>query len=278
MKSKLLLSGFLALALSALNASAWNVSGVVSCPNGNTAAGIVVFITGVGGTTTDVNGAYVLELTNVPASYTICVDAGSLPAGTTVSGCSGFSVDVNSQFANVDFTLSGAICSLPPPTPVTCWLTGGGTVGKTKGQPDFNFGGVVYPGCSPTAAGGGNWNVIDHLDGLHFKGLNITVIGCSGSSDKAPPVKVNIIDFQGTGTLTGIDGNTTPETAVCFRGHAEDHGEPGRGKDRLYLNVYDCSTGQSLMLISADQANPADIAPVAISTGNLQIHTSGCNK
>src|SRR6266851_8946427 len=215
MKSKLLLSGFLALALSALNASAWNVSGVVSCPNGNTAAGIVVFITGVGSTTTDVNGAYVLELPTVSASYAICVDASTLPAGATVSGCSAFSVNVNSQFADVDFTLSGAICSLPPPTPVTCWLTGGGTVGKTKGQPDFNFGGVVYPGCSPTAAGGGNWNVIDHLDGLHFKGLNITVIGCSGSSDKAPPVKVNIIDFMGTGTLAGIDGNSTPETAVC---------------------------------------------------------------
>jgi hypothetical protein len=272
------MSGLLALALSALNASAWHVSGVVSCPNGNTASGIVVVVTGVGSTTTDGNGAFTLDLPDVSASYSICVDASTLPTGATVSGCTSFSVDDNNLFALVNFTLSGPFCSTPPPPPGLCWLTGGGTVAKTKGQPDFSFGGVVNPGCSPTAAGGGNWNVVDHLDSLHFKGLEISVIGCSGSPDKAPPVNVNIIDFQGTGTLTGIGGNTMAETAVCFRGRAEDHGEPGGGKDRLYLNVFDCSTGQSLMLISADPANPADIAPVDISTGNLQIHTSGCNK
>ncbi len=158
-----------------------------------------------------------------------------------------------------------------------CWLTGGGTVNKDNGVPEFSFGGVVNPGCSPTAAGGGNWNVVDHSAGLHFKGLDISVIGCSGSSDKAPPVKLNIIDFEGTGTLTGIDGNPMSETAVCFRGRAEDHGEPGQGKDRLYLRVYDCATGATLMLISSDASNPADIAPTPISTGNLQIHTSGCD-
>ena len=294
MKSKLVLSGLLAFALAALNASAWSVSGVVSCPNGITASGIVVFITGVGSTTTDGNGAFTLELPDATASYSICVDASTLPVGATVSDCAPFSVDNNNPFALVNFTLSGPFCSVLTPPPGLCWLTGGGTVRKSqvaamatrpaktavnsKGQPDFSFGGVVNPGCSPTAAGGGNWNVIDHLDSLHFKGLQISVIGCSGGPDKAPPVNVNIIDFQGTGTLTGIDGNTMADTAVCFRGRAEDHGEPGGGRDRLYLNVFDCSTGQSLMLISADPANPADIAPVAISTGNLQVHTSGCNK
>lgn len=271
------MAGLLVGAMSALTANAWNVSGVVGCPNGNTASGIVVFITGVGSTATDANGAYVLELPDTAGSYTICADAGTLPAGASVSGCVKFSVDDNNEFANVDFTLSGPFCASPPPQGL-CWLTGGGTIGKTKGQSNFSFGGVVNPGCSPTAAGGGNWNVVDHLAGLHFKGLDITVIACGGSSDKAPPVKVNTIDFRGTGTLTGIGGNPLATTAVCFLGHAEDHGEPGGGKDRLYLDVFDCSTGATLLLISSDPANPLDVAPVDISTGNLQIHTTGCSK
>lgn len=58
---------------------------------------------------------------------------------------------------------------------------------------------------------------------------------------------------------------------------AEDHGEPGHGKDRLYQRVYDCSSGTTLMLISSNASNPTNIAPVEISTGNLQIHTSGCD-
>jgi hypothetical protein len=276
MKMKTAISGLMGLTWSVFSAHAWNVSGVVSCPNDNTASGIVVSVAGVGSTTTDNHGAYVLELPPTSATYTICVDTNSLPAGATVSDCVSFSIDTNNEYADVNFTLSGPFCETPP-TSGTCWLTGGGTIGKTHGVPDFNFGGVVDPGCSPTAAGGGNWNVVDHSNGLHFKGLLIQVIGCGGSPDKAPPVNVNIIDFEGTGTLAGIGGNSTPETAVCFRARAEDHGEPGGGKDRLYLDVYDCQTGASLMLISSDPANPMNIAPVPISTGNLQIHTSGCS-
>lgn len=154
--------------------------------------------------------------------------------------------------------------------------SGGGTIYKIKGKPNFSYGGVVNPGCSPTAAGGGNWNVIDHYEGLHFKGQNITVTGCGGVPTKSPKVDVNIIDFTGTGTLTGVGGNTMAETPVCFVAEAHDNSEPGHHKDSLYLNVYDCSTGASLMLISTDPNNPSDVAPVTISTGNLQIHTSSC--
>jgi len=57
----------------------------------------------------------------------------------------------------------------------------------------------------------------------------------------------------------------------------DHHGEPGQGKDRLYLRVYNCSSGDTLMLISSDSSDPTDIAPVEISTGNLQIHTTGCD-
>ena len=86
MKGKMFAMGLLALSLSAITASAWSVSGVVSCPNGNSTSGIVVSIQGVGSTTTTATGAYLIELPDTTASYTICVDPTSLPAGTTVSG------------------------------------------------------------------------------------------------------------------------------------------------------------------------------------------------
>lgn len=275
MKEKFVLAGLLAMGLSVGTAGAWSVSGCVACPNGNSAAGIVVCIQGVGSTTTSGNGAYTLELPDTDGTYTICVDPTTLPAGTTVSSCVTFSVDDTDEYATADFTLDGGICT-PTPSTGPCWLTGGGTVFKTQGKPPFSFGGVVNPGCSPTAAGGGNWNVVDHAQGLHFQGQNITVVDCSGVPTKSPKVSVNVIDFVGTGIISGVGGNTTPKTAVCFTGEAVDNSEPGAHKDSLYIRVYDCNSGATLMLISADPANPLDVAPAAISTGNLQIHQSSC--
>ena len=272
-----MLSSLLALALSALSANAWHVTGVVSCPNGNSAEGIMVCVDGVGCAVTSANGAYFLALPDAPGNYTICVDPSSLPAGATVSGCDHFKLDANTLFATIDFTLGGDFCSgVSHQGP--CWLTGGGTVNKIKGTPEFSYGGVVNPGCSPIAGEGGNWNVVDHARGLHFQGKQISVISCSGVPTKSPKVNVNIIDFMGTGTLTGIGGNPTAKAAVCFIGHAEDHNEPGGGNDMLYINVFDCTTGASLLLISGDHANPSNVVPLPISTGNLQIHTSSCDK
>jgi len=271
MKTKSVISGLLALAISGATALAGGttcstaVSGVVSCPNGNSQCGIVVCVQGVGSTTTDSDGSYFLDLPG-PGTYTICVDPTSLPTGTTVSGCQQFTVDCCNAYACIDFCLSGSICCPPPPSPSRCWLTGGGTISKTKGQPDYSFGGVVNPGCSPTAAGGGNWNVVDHVNGLHFKGLNIVVVNCGGVATKSPKVNVNTIDFTGVGTITGVEGNSFPTTLVTFVGHAEDHAESGANKDLLQLNAID---GSGNVLLHIDSL---------ITTGNLQIHTSGCNK
>jgi hypothetical protein len=276
MKSKLVLSGLMALALSTLTVKAWTVCGVVACPNGTSTAGIVVLIDGGPSTTTDDNGAFCIDLPDTPATYNLCVDTSTLPSGTTVcdnTRCVNFSVDENNMFPNVNFTLCGSICA--PPV-AKCWLTGGGTIKLSgKGKPTFSYGGVVNPGCSPTAAGGGNWNVVDHRDGLHFKGLTIRVIGCSGVPTKSPKSSVNIIDFEGEGVLISQGGGAT---VVCFRARAIDNSEPGHGSDMLYLRVFDCSTGTTLMLISADTGDPTDIAPLTVSTGNLQIHQNPCGK
>jgi len=212
-----------------------------------------------------------------PGSYTLCVDESTLPAGLSVVGNNCTKVTVNysgQEFADVNFTLKGPLCEETPP-PGPCWLTGGGTIDKTKGMPDYSYGGVVNPGCSPVAAGGGNWNVVDHARGLHFKGIDIAVIACSGEPTKSPRVPVNIIDFMGTGIIEGVSGNPTAVTPVSFIARAIDASEPGSGKDALYLNVMDGS-GTTVLLLSTD-TDPAVVAPVEISTGNLQIHTTSCD-
>lgn len=284
MTRNLLISGLMALALSALtvNACKPTVSGVVSCPNGNSTAGIhLVVLTGPGNyleTWTEQNGAFFIDLPpGVEGTYTIYVDPYSLVGtGYSVAGkdWAKFTVSEKDWFADINFTLQGAPCEEELP-PGPCWLTGGGTFSKSKGTPEYSFGGVVNPGCSPTAAGGGNWNVVNHAENLHFKGLDITVIQCSGVPTKSPKVNVNVIDFMGTGILVGINGNPTPLTAVQFIARAIDNSEPGAGKDALYLNVIDTVTQNTLLLISAD---PATQAPLTLSTGNLQIHTSSCEK
>ena len=264
-----MLSGLLALTLSGLTASPCFVTVRVACPNDRTSSCIKVCIDGVGSAVTDDLGIASIP---VPGSgiYTVCVDASTLPAGATLTPlCQKIKVD-DEATPVVEFVLGGDFCSTPPCSG-PCWLTGGGTVGKTKGVANYSFGGVVYPGCSPKAADGGNWNVVDHFTGLHFQGQQIIVDSCSGIATKSPKVNVNIIDFHGVGILSGIAGNPDQTIAVSFVGRAVDNREPGGGNDLLYLNVSDGSTTAMQIGNTADD-------PAIISTGNLQIHTTSCSK
>jgi hypothetical protein len=128
---------------------------------------------------------------------------------------------------------------------------------------------VVYPGCSPKAADGGNWNVVDHYTSLHFQGQMIIVDSCSGVSTKSPRVNVNIIDFHGVGIIEGTGSDAGQKVAVSFVGRAIDNQESGGGNDMLFLSVSDGSN--IVMQIGNSAADPATIA-----TGNLQIHTTSC--
>lgn len=269
MKSKIITSSLVALAMSALTADASLLSIRVACPGDATSSGIRVYIEGVGEAVTDGLGMAEIAVPYIGSTYTVCVDTTTLPAGASLkTACQ--SVKVTSDAPPViGFTLGGDICSTPPP-PGPCWLTGGGTIGKIKGVANYSFGGVVYPGCSPKAADGGNWNVVDHFAGLHFQGQQIIVDDCSGVSTRSPRVNVNIIDFHGTGIVAGISGNATEKTAVTFVGRAIDNLESGGGSDMLYLRVSNGST--TVMQIGASAADPT-----VISTGNLQIHTTSCS-
>jgi hypothetical protein len=269
MKLKFLF-GAIAAALS-LTANACLVQIRVACPNDTAASGVKVCIGGsiTGCAYTDSLGI-VSILVPAVGNYQVCIDPATLPAGATLKpSCQNIKV-VTEDTTYVDLVLGGNFCSTPP-TPGPCWMTGGGTIGTGK-TPTFSYGGVVYPGCSPKAAEGGNWNVISHADGLHFSGQQIIVDSCSGVPTSSPKVTVNIIDFHGTGILAGVGGNQDATIPVTFVGRVIDNHDGGKGSDQIYLQVLDA--GSSVVL----QIGTSTAAPATVTTGNLQIHQSSCGK
>jgi hypothetical protein len=267
MNSKVKMYSLLALGLSGLMANACILTIRVACPTDRSVSGIQVCVNGDCATTDDLGFATI----PVPGfgTYTVCVDPATLPAGATLSPlCQKIKV-ISDAPPLLEFPLGGDFCSTPPP-PGPCWLTGGGTIDKTKNVPNYSFGGVVYPGCSPKAADGGNWNVVDHYTGLHFQGQHIIVDSCSGVPTRSPRVTVNVIDFHGEGVIK-LNGGTDadPVIPVTFIGRAIDYAESGGGSDMLYLQVSD---GSGVVMQIGTSGSPA-----TITTGNLQIHQTSCS-
>ena len=284
----------------AVAANAWFAEGYIYCDanqNGQIDVGVdvglqsvLMVVVNTSGTFsnaswTAADGFFIVEVPEVNDSYVVFASAATLAAGSVTlvpaAGLYSFTITSNQTMFAGDFLINtGAACpSNTPPTTGACWLTGGGTI-KAKGKPEHSFGGVVYPGCNPKSAGGGNWNHVAHSLGLHFKGTEMGVVTCGNipgipPGSQSPKTPFNYIEFQGTGTLKGIGGNQADYGQVYFFAHCEDRHEPGKGVDRYYLRVY-AADGTTLLLVSADSANPLDVAPVAISTGNLQIHVSSC--
>jgi hypothetical protein len=170
-----------------------------------------------------------------------------------------------------------------------CWLTGGGQSYDASGHL-HSYGGVVNPGCSPTAAAGGNWNDVDLTSGAHFQGQSIVVDQCGNVTgippgSDSPKTPFNFIEFHGTGTYVATRILGRP-VAVSFFGHYEDRREPGSlgqpdsvKKDRYFLRVFTNPAdpfGSTVLLVDGDK-NSATVDPVAILHGNLQLHITGCN-
>jgi hypothetical protein len=270
MKMRKTMYGLLAAGLSVLSANACLVQIRVACADDKSAPGVRVWMDGPGDAYTDQFGIATFNV-NFFGTYNVCVDTTTLPAGAKLAPTC-MKVKVQDDAPPVfNFVLSGAFCT--PPGPGPCWMTGGGQIGKgATGPGNYSFGGVVYPGCSPLAAGGGNWNVIDHASGLHFQGQDIVVDSCGGVPTSSPKVNVNVIDFHGTGIISGIGGNPDATAPVSFVGRAVDNHDGGAGADLLYIQVLDASNAVVL------QVGNSAADPAVISTGNLQIHTTGCNK
>lgn len=286
MKVRVIAVSLLAAALSAVTASA-HILVTVSCPtSGNSAAGIHVCATlSTDGSQqvcgdTDINGFVTLVVPFIAASpadttYHVCVDTTTLPAGATLSKpCQDITFTGDAELP-AQFDLGGPFCS---GTPSACWETGGGQIdsdgdGDKDSPCEWSFGGVIYPGCSSTAAGGGNLNIKNHVTGAHFKGENFTVIDCRGGPDKSPKVSVNIIDFIGTGEVTTSAGTVN----VTFVGTFRDSHDSGANADGLYLQVTGPSGTIADFAIGSPPSNGLDNL-FLLSTGNVQIHQSGCGK
>jgi len=281
MKSKLIGAACLAAALTLQLASACPITVVVACPNGNLASGVSVALfdcanNPIGTGTTDGSGSTTISIVvppcangTFPFNITACVDTKTLPNGASLTGSACQTVVVPSDLGNsATFDLTGPFCT--PPSASACWETGGGTLDKSKGNVVWTFGGVIYPGCSSAAAGGGNLNIVNHVTGLHFKGLDFVVDDCRGVPTKSPKVTVNIIDWHGIGYVSGADeGKKTP---VTFVGTFRDAKESGANSDGLYIRVVD--GGGKLVFQIGGGPDDLDL----LTTGNVQIHQSSCGK
>jgi hypothetical protein len=292
-----------ALTLGAATAAlAWNVNGHVYCEGTGLPLSGVQFVV----TSTDAaapysciaysgdDGGYLIPLPNVPGTYdlTAVIDVNESIL-TPASGHFLFSTSDAVWDATTDFIIASPLCAQE-----ACWLTGGGArfsaiTGTDLGQigKRHNWGGNVYPGCSPTAGDGGQWNDIDEVQRLHFQGQHIEVIRCGNvdgipAGSTSPVTPYNFIEFQGTGRLQGVKGNKVDFGTVYFFGRCEDRNEPGSngqrdgaGKDRYFLNVYTNAldpAGSSVLLVDQD-GDPATVDPLIITDGNLQIHVSSCD-
>jgi hypothetical protein len=307
---KIMSLGLLALATTALVANAWHVDGYVRCPNGTVFKGVTVKVTGTStcnaafadSAQTDGNGYYMIYLPDCPGEFTVTLDAATLPADASVLTPVGGTASVVTTDSKYSETVNWDLDTISCATAV-CWFTGGGAKmdallslkaatreSKVNGRnTDQAFGGNVYPGCNPTSGQGGNWNHVDRISNLHFKGTAIQVVDCGNVTPPPPPgstspvTPYNYIEFVGTGTLKGIKGNKADYGTVYFRARCEDRNEPGsRGAtegslvDRYYLRVYDLA-GNTLLLVSEDPSNPTSVAPTPITTGNFQLHISSCD-
>jgi hypothetical protein len=285
------------LVLCAVSSQAWiklgnvycdaNTNGVIDSNDAPVQSALVV-VTNTSGTFsnsswTTAEGFFIMNIPDVTDHYVDFVVSATLPAGTTFVPLPN-SFTATSEIVTNNFLIENPGCVTGPgggggggeTNSSSCWLTGGGTIKNGKGKPIFTFGGVINPGCNPQAAGGGNWNVIDHTSNLHFKGLDIQVLNCGNVSgvtgSSSPKTQFSFIDFEGVGTLKGIAKNKTDYGLIHFTGRAEDLGEPGKNIDRLYLRVFDGS-GNTLLLISGNVSNPLEVSPLLVSTGNLQMHS-----
>lgn len=292
-------------------AHAWSIWGLVRCDvelpgtidsSDNPLPNVQVTVTGSGFSgqaLTDSNGYYQVDLPDVPGAYSVTIGPGGLPGDALLllPAVSPYPFATTDEVVSVELNwlVASQTCRAGG-----CWLTGGGVkfdpvLGMLAGErgPKFSFGGNTYPGCSPTAGDGGQWNFVDHSLKLHFQGWSIDRVVCGnvpgippGSTSPATPY--NYIEFSGTGTLKGISGNRTNVDPVYFFVRAEDRNEPGNEKallpgggaqvDRLFLRVYTSPAdppGSTLYLLDAD-GNPATMDPVTITGGNLQLHVSSC--
>jgi hypothetical protein len=229
---------------------------------------------------TDAEGAFSVQLPPGADLYGDYILRSSLPPGSRIITPRGQFTTPPADGSNVvtnDFLIQNPRCLTFAPGDSRCWLTAGGHIRNGRGRPGFTFSGAVNPRCRPGPAGG-NFTAVSHPAKLRFRATQMSVVDCGSLpvSPGSPPSRrpFDFIDFEGVGTLQGFGGNNTNFGMVRFSARAVDAEFPGR-RDRLYLRVFD-GDDRTLLLTSSNTADPLAVAPLALSGGNLQLHTSGC--
>jgi len=289
-----------ALMLSAGAALACHVGGNVYCDaTGQPLSGIRIDLVATDGTVyeryavTNELGRYDIALLCEPHCYRITANT---PNGEVVKSPASGSYEFCAAAGNNyvveprDWRISSPECPQVQDEE-GCWLTAGGVKFRAAGK-EHNWGGNVYPGCDSKPGDGGQWNDIDAVNNLHFQGWSIRVVRCGNITDipsgsTSPVTPVNFIEFEGTGTLKGVQGNNADFGTVHFWAHVEDREEPGSNgqrhpiaKDRYFLNVFTNPAdpaGSSVFLVDVD-GNPATMDPLTITGGNMQLHASSCSE
>lgn len=244
---------------------------------------------------TDDGGAYHIDLSETPQCYTVTLNGATLPsdATTVIPNSSSYVVCTTPDdfVFTRDWLIHSDQCS------GLCWLTGGGVKfeqitdsNNAEHGPKINFGGNVHPSCSADPGQGGQWNHVDHVLKLHFQGDSIPTVHCGNvpgipPGSDSPKTPVNFIEYTGTGTLKGIQGNKVDYGTVYFFARAEDRNEPGSNGakdgaliDRYFLRVYASQSdpiGTTLLLFDID-GDSSTVDPKTITGGNLQMHFSSC--
>jgi hypothetical protein len=292
-KLKLLVLSVLLSLTFTTTSNAWSASGVVYCDanhngqvdnNDTGLPGVLVVITNVSGTysnasfTTTPEGVFTIGLPTNADSYVEFLHPLTLPSDTTFlvpsNGVYHFTLDgvVTSNFIG-DFLISSSVCSnsISSNTNTDCCLAARAAIGGTKLNPLIKIAGTVVPACGCTNGDSGKLDVVDATLKLHFEGFVLDILNCGETTGTNG---AHFIDFQGAGTLKGINGSVTNFGVVYFSAEAVDGG-CSTASDNFYLRVYD-STGATLYLISADTTNAVDVAPLAITAGTIKIGTDCC--
>jgi hypothetical protein len=275
----------------------WLTSGRVACDanqngqidaNDQAVLGVLVMVTNVSGTFSNGNftatpaGDFVLELPPVPDSYVLSINPLSLPEGSTLvlpaSGTVSFSLTATvTNFTGGNFLIANPACvqTNPPPQTNGCCLAGSASIGGTSKKPLFTLAATVFPGCRCDKEDSGEFNVVAKGLKLQFRGTVAEILNCGESVDSACGAVVGSMEVQGVGTLKGIEGNNCNSGLVSFFAHIEDRSEAHLA-DLVYFRAY-AEDNTTLLLISGDTANPANVSPVAVC-GNLVIGTNCCEE
>jgi hypothetical protein len=176
---------------------------------------------------------------------------------------------------NGDWLLSSAGCR-PVSQTNTCRLTGSGSIVGASNRVEHSFSGSLPGKVKKNGFRQGNWTHDARALNLRFRSTEIDAVTCAqgtGGVVAGTNEVVNAIEFSGRGTLRNLHGKRTMPVPVFFTAWAQDAGKAKGNKGEYYVRIYD-GAGTTWILVSADPANPENIAPVPLTKGRFRVRAA----